>query len=242
MLLKMKTRFKMKKIKAQYCNFRKIDTVLLKNNIFAKNSDRLHMNIISKITLVLFIFLVLGFCQKSSAQIFLDNPSFEGTPEDATMPTGWHACKQGTTPDILPGPWGVVKNAYDGDTYLGLISRDDGTWESIEQRLNQPLKAEECYQFNLQLSYSKKYAGYNLPLKLRIWGCTTKCSRDQLLAETKFVNHDEWRKYVLEFYPKKEINYLIFEAHFADGIYISYKGNILLDNMSEITKCNRASL
>ena len=104
------------------------------------------------------------------------------------------------------------------------------------------MKEGECYSFSLRLAYSKKYAGYNLPLKLRIWGGGTKCSRDQLLAETKFVKHTDWRKYDFDFFPRNDINYIIIEAHFADGVYISYKGNILLDDLSPIKRCDRADL
>lgn len=195
-----------------------------------------------KLSFLLFVFLLGIFNSSLSAQIFVNNASFEETPDDATMPTGWHSCKEGTTPDILPGPWGVIKEAYEGDTFLGLITRENGTWESIEQRLSQPMKSGGCYQFNLRLAYTKKYAGYNLPLKLRVWGSSSKCTRDQLLAETRFIKHSTWEKYEFEFYPKNDINYLILEAHFADGVYIQYKGNILLDDLSEITKCDRASL
>ncbi len=196
------------------------------------------MKFITK-TSLLFLYLFI-FNYQTIAQIPIDNASFEGPSDDATMPTGWHDCRDGTTPDILPGPWGVIKEAYDGDTYLGLITRENGTWESIEQRLRSPMKEGECYSFSLRLAYSKKYAGYNLPLKLRIWGCGTKCSRDQLLAESKFVKHTDWRKYDFDFFPKKDINYIIIEAHFADGVYISYKGNILLDDLSPIKRCDRA--
>lgn len=198
------------------------------------------MNFIKKTTLILFTFFF--FQTLVIAQIPIDNASFEGPSDDATMPTGWHHCKDGTTPDILPGPWGVIREAYDGDTYLGLITRENGTWESIEQRLRSPMKAGECYSFSAKLAYSKKYAGYNLPLKLRIWGGNGKCGRDQLLAQTRFVKHSDWRKYDFDFFPKKDINYIIIEAHFADGVYISYKGNILIDDLSNIKRCDRADL
>lgn len=170
------------------------------------------------------------------------NPSFEGTPQDATMPTGWHSCKQGTTPDLLPGFWGVTTEAFDGETYMGLITRESGTWESVEQRISQTIKKGECYSFDAKLAYSKQYAGYNLPLKLRIWGSETKCSRDQLLAETEFVKHTYWKKYEFDFHAKQNINYIIIEAHYADGVFIPYKGNILVDDLSPIKMCKRASL
>ena len=40
--------------------------------------------------------------------IWLENASFEDEPQDATMPQGWRGWKKGTTPDILPGSWGVI--------------------------------------------------------------------------------------------------------------------------------------
>jgi hypothetical protein len=207
-----------------------------------KNNSNIYMNLYSKIRLSFFFLMLVCSISDLSGQIYFDNASFEGNPEDATMPTGWHRCADGTTPDLLPGPWGVIKEAYDGDTYLGLISRENGTWESIEQRISEPMKRGECYQFSLMLSYTKKYAGYNRPLKLRIWGSSAKCGRNQLLAETRFIKHLDWRKYEFDFYPKNDINYIIFEAYFADGVYISYKGNILIDDLSKIKKCDRAML
>jgi len=188
------------------------------------------------------ILLLLVQSNSSAQTINLVNPSFEEIPQDATMPAGWHSCKQGTTPDIMPGPWGVKTEAFDGETYMGLITRENGTWESVEQRLSEPLKKGECYTFDVKLCYSKQYAGYNLPLKLRVWGSETKCSRDQLLEETDFVKHTYWKKYELNFHVKKNINYIIIEAHYADGVFIPYKGNILIDDISAIEMCKRASL
>ena len=123
------------------------------------------------------IVLILFCCIWSSglqAQIYLNNASFEGEPQDATVPVGWFPCARGTTPDILPGPWGVTTESSDGDTYVGLITREDGTWESIGQRLKSPVKPRECYTFTLDLAHSDTYSGYNNPLKLRIWGGETK--------------------------------------------------------------------
>lgn len=176
-----------------------------------------------------------------SAQSYIKNASFEGNPQDATIPAGWFVCEEGSTPDILPGPWGVHEEAADGDTYLGLITREDGTWESIGQRLASSLKANECYTFSLELAQSKTYAGYSNPLRLRIWGGTTKCSKEQLLLETGFVRKAEWSAYEVEFIAKKPINYIIIEPFYKDGKF-SYQGNILVDNISSIKKCVRAGL
>jgi hypothetical protein len=176
-----------------------------------------------------------------SAQSYIKNPSFEGNPQDATVPAGWFVCEEGSTPDILPGPWGVYGEAADGDTFLGLITREDGTWESIGQRLSSPLRPNECYTFSLELAHSKTYAGYRNPLRLRVWGGATKCSKDQLLLETGFMRKAEWSAYEAEFVVKKPIHYIVIEPYYKDGKF-SYQGNILIDNLSSIKKCIRASL
>ncbi len=173
--------------------------------------------------------------------IHLDNASFEGTPADATTPASWHPCAPGTTPDILPGPWAVTNEAHDGDTYVGLIVRPDGSYESIGQRLSRPLKPNECYTIRIALAHSPTYYGFNKPLKLRIYGGKRKCQLDQLLVQSPLITHTEFRIYEFELRPKKPIYYLIFEAFHKEGPF-SYKGNILLDDLQPIKLCTRALL
>lgn len=176
-------------------------------------------------------------------QVYLVNPSFEGDePQDATVPAGWHFCKEGTTPDILPGVWGVYNEPADGETFVGLITRADGTWENIGQRLSAPLASRECYSISLDLAHSNVYAGYNKAVKLRIWGGKTKCAKDQLLAESGFINHSDWETYTFQFVPKAPLNYIILEAFYTEGRTFSHKGNILIDNVRPIKVCVRASL
>jgi hypothetical protein len=170
---------------------------------------------------------------------YLNNASFEGEPQDATVPIGWLPCEPATTPDILPGFWGVYQDASEGETYVGLITRDNGTWESITQRLPATLEEPTCYTFNLDLARSPTYAGYSLPLKLRIWGGTSKCEKAQLLFESPLIEHTRWQKYAVEFVPEQPINYLIIEA-FHSTRNFRYSGNILLDNISPIQVCPRA--
>ncbi len=189
----------------------------------------------------LIIFGIFLLNQFVNAQIYLDNGSFEGEPQDATVPVGWHKCAKETTPDILPGFWGVNLEASEGDTFMGLITRENGTVESIGQRLKLPLKFKECYTVSMDLAYSNTYAGYNQPLKLRIWGGKRKGGKDQLIAETDFINHTDWESYSFQFIVKKSINYFILEAHYSDEPF-SVRGNILIDNISPLSVCIRASV
>ncbi len=192
---------------------------------------------------IFFIIITVFFLPKNEDGqdvIRLDNPSFEGTPQDATTPIGWAACGENSTPDILPGFWGVYVEPSDGNSYVGLITREDGTWESIGQHLRKPLKANECYSFSLDLARAPSYAGYEIPVKFQMWGASKRCSRQQLLAETSLIRHTSWKSYNFEFVAKKDYDYVLFEVRYANGIYFAYKGNLLIDHCSPFKKCVRA--
>lgn len=190
----------------------------------------------------LFLFLILFALQLQAQEaIPFFNASFEGEPTTAaTMPQGWTPCRIGTTPDILPGQWGVYTIPSHGQTYVGLITRDDGSFESIGQRLPAPLEQGDCYSFKLDLAHSKTYSGYNLPVRLRVWAAGKICSRDQLLWESDLIHKQTWETFEIRFIPQATYQYIIIEAYFAPGVFLRYRGNVLIDNLTEIIKCNRA--
>jgi len=189
--------------------------------------------------ILLFFFSILGL--QAQDVITITNGSFEGERGTAaTMPQGWMPCRMGTTPDILPGSWGVYTIPAHGQSYVGLITRDDGSFESIGQRLSSPLEKGECYSFTLDLAHSKTYSGYNLPIRLRVWAGAKSCAKDQLLWESDLIYNQQWEKHEVRFLPKNNYQYLIIEAYFAPGIFIKYRGNVLLDHISDIVRCDRA--
>ncbi len=165
----------------------------------------------------------------------LNNASFEDTPADATMPSGWWLIEPGTTPDILPGFWGVYNDASDGETFIGLITREDRSFESIGQRLPQTLKQSTCYQFTIDLAQSEEYAGYNNPIELKIYIGSKKKHRDQLIFDSEPINNLDWEMHRIEFIPDKDMRYIIIEASSPQQT----TGNILIDNITPIVKCNR---
>lgn len=182
------------------------------------------------------IFLIIG--GYTYGQSYLSNPSFEGIPADATMPTGWFSMSEGTTPDILPGFWGVYKDAEDGETFIGLIVRPDGSYESIGQRLAHELEEGACYQMGLYLSHSDNYAGYVSPLQIRIWISDKNKKRQQLIYESDTIESEEWEYHGFDFKPEKGAQYFIIEAYNPTKKK-SYKGNILIDGITQPRICNR---
>ena len=187
-------------------------------------------------------FCILFFPILGHAQVYLKNPSFEDIPSISTLPKHWITCDMGSTPDILPGPWGVQNPPADGGTYVGLILRENGSKESIAQRLDKPLKANECYYFSAYLARSTNYQGHLLPVRLKIWGSQALCRKDQLLIETKAIKNTEWVRYDFQFYPKSDIHCILIEPVTAPGVQKSYKGNILIDGFSAFQPCQRAEL
>lgn len=196
---------------------------------------------LEKIYIILLNILILNtFSLELNAQsaILLQNPSFEDAPSDASMPQGWMACAERTTPDILPGYWGVYLEADQGETYVGLITRENSTYESIGQRLPESLAQGQCYQMSLSLARSRKYTGYSAAVKLRIWVSDNKCDKQQMIYESPLIKNSDWENHSFEFIPEIEGKYIQLEAHISDELF-NHKGNILMDNISSIVKCKR---
>ncbi len=195
-----------------------------------------------KISLVPMLLIIVNSTPAFSQSAHLFNGSFEGESKDAIMPIGWISCEDGTTPDILPGPWGVYQPAAEGETYMGLIVRKNGTWECIGQRLAQPLDAGNCFYFKIMLAHSNTYNGYNKPAVVRIWGGNERCEKRQKLYESPPITHSNWKPYTIRFKPKHDIEFIIIEAYYNTKLTNTYNGNVLFDAISVIQTCDRAEL
>jgi outer membrane protein OmpA-like peptidoglycan-associated protein len=197
----------------------------------------------------LFSLLLLPFMlfSQKDAPIVLINPSFEDLPRCCTAPNGWYNCgkTEETAPDIQPGYFSVMKAPSHGETYVGLVVRDNDTWESIGQRLPKPIEVDKCYEFSLDLARSELYlsvsrttgesVNYATPAKIRIWGGMGYCDKKELLAETSVITNTRWLTYNFKFMPKKgSYTYITLEAYVKTPTLFPYNGNILIDNASAI--------
>jgi len=188
---------------------------------------------------ILNIFLIFYCCDIGYSQITVLNPSFEDNPSDATVPHGWQACDDRTTPDILPGYWGVYLEPSDGDTYVGIITRENSTYEQFGQRLSGSLSRGSCYEFSIDLAHSGIYAGYKEPIRLQIYLGDDKCSTDQLVYTSELVKNEEWQTHTISFTAKGSHSYIMLRAYIKDGKF-SHKGNILIDDLTPLRICNKA--
>ncbi len=203
-----------------------------------------------RLRIVVLFGCLFGLCAGLQAQeepIKLTNPSFEDLPHHSKPPRGWIDCGfDGETPvDVQPnGTFSVTKPADEGNTYIGMVVRDNDTWEAVSQRLSRPLQAGQCYEFSVSLSRSELYvstsrvtdspANYVTPAKLRIYGGNDYCDKAFLLAETSLIINTRWLEYSFRFEPTANYTHLIFEAFYKTPSLFPYNGNVLMDNASEI--------
>ena len=200
------------------------------------------MNPVSGMT---WMFRLMCFISLSNVQAQqpgdIRNGGFEASFRTTFVMPGWTEKGNGSTPDIQPGQWQVDLRPMQGNTYLGLINREDGTREAVSQKLSIPLKSGRCYYFSIALARHPDYAGFGLPLALQVKG-KTSTGRIVPLARSPLVSHSSWKIYTLEFTPDADVSELILEGAPGPGVLVHYRGNILVDAMSSISACIRASL
>ena len=195
-------------------------------------------------------------CFSQSDTVRLKNPSFEDNPkrggEAMEGISGWFDCgkinfSSETPPDIHPnGFWENNLPASDKKTYLGMVVRDNNTYESVSQRLDTMLLAGKCYKFTIHLAKAAKYisrtrttgeeANYTTPIVLRIWGGSGYCNEKELLGESDPVNNTSWQINAFEFKPKSNIRSITFEAYYKTPTFLPYNGNILVDGASDMIR------
>ena len=109
----------------------------------------------------------------------------------------------------------------DGNSYLGMVVRDNNTWEAVGQGLTAPLEVGQAYQFTVYLARSPKYvsqsratfkeANYNQPIVLQVWGGNTFCGREALLAASPPIVSDAWTQFSFQFTPRLLIHTLFWK-------------------------------
>lgn len=192
--------------------------------------------------------------------VYLENPSFEGVPYQGDdiyknhLPKGWDDCgfTGETPPDVHPvygGSFQVNKPPSRGKTYLGMVTRDNDTWERVSTNLSSTLKKGQCYSFSIDLARSEIYTSYSRivkiedsparvnyvqPLTLRIYGGNSPCDRAELLGTTSLIRNSRWLSYTFIFQPEEDVDHLVLEAFYVTPTLVAYNGNILLDNASPL--------
>ena len=213
---------------------------------------------ILRFVIFLFAFSMVGTGQAQLDTIRFTNPSFESVPRLGNTETkqatiaDWTDCglrrfPAESPPDIHPGNfWMNNVGPADGKTYIGMVVRDNDSWEGVGQRLSGSLKAGNCYKMTASLARSNQYISqsrlhmsgesinYTTPTVLRIWGGNGSCEDKELLGESPGIAHEEWRTYEFSFQPTRNYAYIMIEAFYKTPVLIPYNGHILVDNLSHI--------
>ena len=190
--------------------------------------------------------LTLGAQSGPDGTIFLTNPSFEDdVPRVGAAPRYWSDCGfiGESAVDIQPDPlreFKVVKPAQSGKTYLGMVTRDNETYERVGQRMSAPMVAGQCYELSIQLARSEMYmsksrltdddANYVKPVKLRVRGGHSICDLGEVLGESPLVDNWDWQEYRIKLEPTQDYPFIVLEAYYKQPILFAYNGNLLLDN------------
>jgi hypothetical protein len=216
--------------------------------------------------------LLLLFISAANAQeiIHFQNPSFEDMPRKggsfSSPITSWQDCglqyfPGESPPDIHPvpilgggGAWNVSTQAHHLQTFLGLTTRFNNTWESVSQMLPGQLSKDSCYSFSVWLCQSPTYISnttrsknipesFVQPIALYIWGGETPCRMTSVLGMAGPVDHMEWKEYVIEFKPTENVKSIMLQAFYyapnnesLSFVPEAYNGHLLVDNLSPISR------
>lgn len=202
------------------------------------------------VTILSLLAYLVPLTAQEAVPIVLNNPSFEDMPRHSKPPRGWQDCgfPGETAVDVQPDPMNqfqVRKAPQDGNTYLGMVVRDNDTWERVSQELSSPMVAEQCYEMRIHLARSEVYlslsrindnqrANYVTPAKLRIWGGFGDCDQAELIGETSLVTNYRWLEYIVKLEPSQNYTHILFEAFYNTPTLFPYNGNVLVDNASAL--------
>ncbi|MEZ4919272.1 MAG: carbohydrate binding domain-containing protein [Saprospiraceae bacterium] len=202
-------------------------------------------NKIATLFLTLCCLLVLASSASAQGENMLQNPSFEDERQCCKTPSGWRSCgpNSETQPDIQPGAFGVYLPPQHGESYLGMVVRNDGTTESVLQELRDPMKKGHTYKLstwaaksNELVSYNRKvmdFSKYEGPVILKIYGGNLGCQKYTLLATSIPIENKIWENYNFMFTIEDfDFSNIIFEVSHVSTSQEYYNGNLLLDNCS----------
>lgn len=205
--------------------------------------------------IVLLLLVPCALWSQPGTIINLANPSFEGKPGAGVDIPDWLNCGPSleSPPDLQPGFFNVMAMPSNGNTYLGLVVRQTGTWESVGQRLNQPLEKDQCYEFSLDFRRDTGYTSpigrglgaanvrFTTPVRVIIWGGNGYCDKGEVLYQSSVIIHPRWLKYTCRMSPKKGTwSHIIIEAYYGSTdpfnptLPLYTNGNVLIDNATPI--------
>ncbi|TAE58349.1 MAG: gliding motility-associated C-terminal domain-containing protein, partial [Bacteroidetes bacterium] len=173
----------------------------------------------------------------------MGNSSFEGPLIQGHIPDPWrNICTLTSTPDIQPGFLNVTAPPQDGNSYIQLLCRRDGTNEGLYQRLTDGAPQDSfipghSYYFEAWIA-AYRHEGYNFndPARLQLWlsnHADQPCQNNILAWQSPPIQHTDWQPYLIFFTlpPGQYYDVIQFESAHPDDVFVN--GNVMLDNLSD---------
>lgn len=181
---------------------------------------------------------------------YLDYDNFSGNISVAytfNLP-GWLDTGPATEnpPDVftaLSTEWQIQAEAHSGKYFVSLVTRPNGTVESITQELPKPLLPGK-YLFTIWVRQSSTFfspiddsgntlVSFTYPTKLRIGGRNSILQDHEILVESQSLNNLNWEQLILTLNPNKQYRYITVEAFFPNAIAPT-AGHLLIDDCALI--------
>lgn len=202
----------------------------------------------------LFLFTT-SFCAFSQTSEYVNNPSFEDVEKSGASPKGWYDCgfDDESPVDVHSSQsdfWGVKEYPADGNSFVGMVFRDNDTYEGISAKLIYPLLRDSTYRLTISVKQSPSYisssrinqdqtVNFDSPAQLEIWGGNRFCQMDLQLEVSAPITVGDWQELTFYITLPKDINYLSLFVDRTDPY--DENGHILIDNLT-LTKVNELTL
>ena len=210
---------------------------------------------------IIFLLLLFSVHNVIGQKVSLRNGSFESKPRIGQyvsesqelysyyLMNNWMDCGSLEFPETSQADihgsatnyWSTGLNPQHGQSFLGLVTRSDGTYESVGQKLASPLQKDSIYQFSIHLALATTYlshtqkntfekSNFDTPSIFRLLGGNFKCKPNSILAISKPIYNQDWLKYTFTFTPPVDLDYLFLQVHFDQESSFESNGNLMLDN------------
>ena len=226
-----------------------------------------HQTIFHFVLILVAIAVQSASAQKQKDFQFLKDPSFEilnGSYVDGENPSRglrhkyWFDCGFKTFPresqsGIRTNQATAFSKGYppsDGKLYIELVARENGSYESVTQKMMNRIKAESCYEFEIDIRHDEyfvsrvrkidntsepKLVSFVKPICLSVGMSKNSCNVDQEVFVSKPILNAEWQRQKVIFKADGNYKYIVLRAKHVEG-YDLYNGNLLIDNMSELSE------
>jgi len=192
---------------------------------------------------ILFLLLlsISNFAKAQSDTIYIMDPSFEDISNDNEA-YYWTDCGDSTEQSFPifkngDGQFSVSEKSFEGDYFIGLMVREDGTTKGISQYLHKPLTAGKIYQFSVLLRlpsvFENQETDFFNPVVFEVYGSMDACSQDKLLAFSTPVTEQKWMQFDFILEPTDDFDWLTLRVGFMDNME-PYNGSVLIDYVSDI--------